>query len=163
MRVVFGLAAGLALAACGSDKDGDATTISIQGDNASGISATAGKDGAVKIDTPIFKGEFKMPKIQLDAGNFEINGVHLPPGSKITGMNIADGEGEADGQMRVTFASPVSAGELQRWFAQRLPDTGFKLTATGNALSGTTDDGKAFRLQASEAKPGASTGTITIG
>ena len=47
-----------------------------------------GGSGQVKIDVPGFEANIKLPKVQLDAANFDIGGVKLYPGSKVTSMNI---------------------------------------------------------------------------
>ncbi|MQH43825.1 hypothetical protein EI040_25420, partial [Escherichia coli] len=72
----------LPLAACGADKDG--TSISINTSNGDG-SVLAGFDGngEASIDTPFFKGKVTLPNVKLDANNFDMNGVHLYPGSTI--------------------------------------------------------------------------------
>ncbi len=38
-----------------------------------------GNTGAVAINVPGFSGKLDLPKIHLDADDFEMNGVHLYP------------------------------------------------------------------------------------
>lgn len=146
----------LMLAACG---DGQGTQIAIRGDNGQDLVAV-GKDGNVKIDAPGFKASVNLPKVALDTDNFDINGVKLPAGSSISDMAI---NGEGDGNVRVNFTSPVGAVGVREWFQGRLRAEGFNLSADGNGLTGTTDDGKPFRLQSRDTRNGASESTITIG
>ncbi|RHW18978.1 hypothetical protein D1610_02260 [Sphingomonas gilva] len=159
--------AALSIAACsGGDEDG--TSITFNGETESGAAATIstdGNSGAMKIDLPGFKADIAMPKLKLDAGDFEMNGVNLYPGSTITSLNIADGgnEGEGSGGVTVRFAAPAAADVVRNWFGEQLQQAGFKLTAAGNALSGTTDEGKPFRMELSPNGAAASDGTITIG
>lgn len=149
----------VALAGCGGGGDGDGTEISIKGDNGS-FTAGVGKDGSVAIDAPGFKGSITLPKISLDAGDFEINGVNLPTGSKIESLNV-NGTGGGD-KLQVRFSSPVGTAAVREWFQGKLAAEGFTLKAAGDNLSGTTDDGKAFSLSTKAAGAG-SESTISIG
>ncbi|HWK34927.1 hypothetical protein [Sphingomonas sp.] len=148
----------LALGACG---DGEGTQISLNVNDPGGASfnASAAKDGTVAINAPGFRGAIKLPKIQLDAGDFDINGVRLPPGSKIDGLNIDGNAG--DDRVRVTFTSPIAPAAVREWFQGKLAAKGFKLTAQGDSLSGTTDEGKPFTLIARSGGEG-SLGEIVI-
>jgi hypothetical protein len=166
MRLMLVSLAALSLAAC-SGGEGEGTSITFNGETENGAATTIstdGKNGSMKIDVPGFKADIAMPKLKLDAGDFEMNGVNLYPGSTITSMNITDGgnEGEGSGGVTVRFAAPAAADVVRSWFGERLQQAGFKLTAAGNALSGTTDEGKPFRMELSP-NGKASDGTITIG
>ncbi len=165
MRVALLLLPALALAAC--DSGGTGTSISFTGnsdDGAPGAATMNGSSGEVKIDVPGFQGSFKLPKIQMTADNFDLNGVHLPPGSKISGFNVDAGEGgKDDGKVTVAFDAPTDAAGVRRWFADRLPKAGYQVHADGAGLLGTTDDKKPFVLKLNEAGAGQAKGTITIG
>lgn len=162
MRTMLILAPALLLAACGSNDGGtdDGTQISIRGGDGNGFSANLGKDGKVAVDLPGFKANIDLPKVQLDAGDFKLNGVSLPQGSKITNMDVTGGDG-GEG-VRVNFTSPVGTAAVRDWFQGRLAAEGFTLKADGDALSGTTEDGKAFRLSTKAAGNG-SESVITVG
>jgi hypothetical protein len=152
----------LALAACNGG-DGNGTTISINANDSNGaFAATADKDGRIAIDAPGFKGAFKLPSIKLDAGNFDLHGVKLPPGSVISAMDIQGGDGDKGG-LTLRFRSPLGAKAVQDWFAPKLAKAGYALTGAGNVLSGKTDEGKPFSLTVTPTTPGASEGMITIG
>ena len=75
------------LAACGGD--GEGTSISIPGDNGS-VTAQADKDGKVSVKAPGFEGSIKLPKFNISAENFEIDGVKLYPGATVSSINIDD-------------------------------------------------------------------------
>jgi len=165
MRTFLAPAAILLLAACsggGNEGAGEGTSVTLNatGDEG-GISA---KGGHVTIDTPVFQGSFKLPKIKLDSENFDINGVKLPPGSTISAMNI-DGNPDDDrkGGLRVTFQSPMAASAVRDWFAPKLEAAGYQLVRSGNALKGTTDENKPFALTLEDAGNGKSTGEIRVG
>ena len=165
MRVALLLVPALALAACDSADKG--TTITFSGNGADGNvhgAAMDGSTGQVKIDVPGFQGSFKLPKIQMTADHFDLNGVHLPPGSKINGFNVDAGQGDQDdGKVTVAFEAPTDAAGVRSWFADRLPKAGYAVHADGSGLLGTTDDKKPFVLKLDEAGGGHAKGTITIG
>lgn len=166
MRHMLTPLAALALAAC-SGGDGDGTSITFNGETENGTATTIstdGNSGAMKIDVPGFKADIALPKLKLDAGDFEMNGVNLYPGSTITSMNITDGghEGEGSGGVTVRFAAPAAADVVQGWFRGKLSEAGFKLTNQGSGLTGTTEEGKPFRMELTPNGAAASAGTITI-
>ena len=161
------LAAMLPLGACNS---GDGTSISI---NASGddgnMVASMGQNGQVAINLPGgFSGNIKLPKLKIDADNFDMNGVHLYPGSTISAMNIDARDGQEveddDGSVRVSFAAPAAPARVRDWFLTKLSkEAGFTVTASGNALTGTTNEKQPFRLELRPDGADKSIGTIRIG
>lgn len=165
MRTLAILAPALLLAACGGGGGNDGTEISIKGGNDSAFTAGVGKDGKVSIDAPGFKAAITLPKIQLDASDFDINGVGLPAGSTIRTMDIAgDKQGrENEGRVNVRFTSPVGTAAVREWFQGKLAAQGFRLAAQGDNLTGTTDEGKAFSLTTKAAGDGKSESVLSIG
>lgn len=162
----FVLAALLLLAACGS---GEGTSISINtGDESGNMVAAIDGNGQVAVNLPSgFSGNIKLPKLKIDADDFDMNGVHLFPGSTISAMNIdaKDNEvGKDSGMVRVTFASPASPEKVRDWFVDKLSkEAGFTVSANGNALTGTTDEKQPFRLDLTPDGAEKSKGTIVIG
>lgn len=159
---VLPLAALLAVSACG---DGPGTSVTI---NAGDGNVVLGTDanGQVAIDTPAFKGKFTLPKVKLDASNFDMNGVHLYPGSTISAMTIdaQDKSGnDRDAKVRVTFASPAAPAAVRDWFKTKLNAAKFSVAADGTGLSGTTDDNEPFKLDLTAEGTETSKGVITIG
>ena len=155
------------LAACDGAKTG--TSISINSTDTDGnvVARMDGNTGAVSINTPGFSGKINLPKIQLDADDFEMNGVHLYPGSTISGMNVeAHDSGKAgkddDGTVRVTFASPAAPATVRDWFQQKLNAAGFTVAPNGNGLTGTTDEKKPFKLELTADGADKSKGVITV-
>lgn len=146
------------LSAC--DKSGDGTSISIASNNGAGGSLD-GNSGAVKIDTPVFKGEFNLPKINLTAENFDINGVHLYPGSRIAAVDIKPERSDDEGIVTVRFESPASVDTVRSWLKDQFDRKGAKVTVDGNSLHGETDD-KPFRFDLAP-KGDKAAGTVTIG
>ncbi len=157
------MAAALPLAACDGADQG--TSISFSGNSKDGnaVAAMDGNTGQVKIDVPGFQGSFKLPKIQFTADNFDLNGVHLYPGSKISGFNIDARGKDEDGQVRVSFDSPAEPIAVRDWFQQRLSKAGYTVSADGNGLTGTTEEKKPFSLKLDDAGAGHAKGTILLG
>jgi len=81
------LAGALALSAC--DRSNEGASVSINADGGNVLGAINGETGEMKIDVPGFQGSVKLPKIKIDTGNFDLNGVRLYPGSSIKTLNIA--------------------------------------------------------------------------
>jgi hypothetical protein len=154
----------LPLAACDGAHQGTSIAINASGEDGNMIAGVDGKTGQISFNAPGVSGKLKLPKIQLDAGNFDMNGVHLYPGSTIASMNIDahDKPGsDENGTVIVSFESPAAPATVRDWFQKKLFDAGYKLRIDGNGLAGTTDEGKAFRLNLTPAGADHSSGTIT--
>lgn len=152
------------LAGCGGDDTG--TSISIKGNDSEGKPAVAsvdGKSGQVKIDVPGFEANIKLPKVQLDADNFDIGGVKLYPGSNVTSMNIDAAEkGKVGDAVTIAFDSPADAATVKAWFLEKMKAESFTVAEAATGLSGKTDDGDAFTLTLTPGATGHSNGTINI-
>jgi len=167
LRLISLAAAALALAACG-EHDGNSTSISFSGNSSDGaVSGGIDSSGNLKIDANGFKADLKLPKFSVDANNFEMNGVHLYPGSTISSIDVNggddDGNGKDTGKVRVAFTSPATAATVRDWLKERLGKAGFTLSADGTGLTGKTDDGKPFALKLNDQGATKSSGTIDMG
>ena len=160
--VALGLAA-LSLSACHRSSD-KGTTISFNATDTNGnVTATAdGATGQVALDIPGFSGKLTLPKIKLDGDDFDMNGVHLYPGTKIGTMNIAAGNGH-DGNVHIGFESPADPATVHDWLSPRLAKAGYALTSHGTDLIGKTDDGKPVSILLSPASAGHTDGIIKMG
>lgn len=130
--VVLAAMLGLSLTAC--DRSDEGTQIAVA---ANGSGGSMGADGQVRIDTPAFKGAFKLPQINLSAENFDINGVHLYPDSKIASVNV-DGTGKD--KVTVRFTSPADPVTVRTWFAEQFKQAGTEVKVDGDTLTGKDDD-----------------------
>ena len=162
---LLALAAPLALlVGCGGDDTG--TSISIKGNDSEGKPATASLDGGsgeVKIDVPGFAANIRLPKVQLDAGNFDIGGVKLYPGSKVTSMNIDAAKKRGTGDsVTIAFDSPADASTVKAWFLEKMKAESFTVAEAAAGLAGKTDDGDAFTLTLNQGEAGHSSGSIVI-
>jgi hypothetical protein len=167
IRLLLLGSAALVLAACG-DHDGNGTEISFTGNTSDGESTSATvKDGNLKIDAGGFKADLKIPKFAVDAKDFDMNGVKLYPGSTITSLNVDSADdkgGDVDrGRVVVAFTSPASAATVRDWLKPRFDKAGFKLTANGTGLTGTTDDDANFTMKLDDDGANKSHGTIEMG
>jgi len=113
------------------------------------------------------QGTFRLPKIQVNANDFDLDGVHLYPGSRIANLSIvghdADGREKPLGNVKVRFDSPSPPATVRDWFETKLANDGRTMHRDGTGLSGTAENGQPFRLQLGPAGAGHSDGTITIG
>lgn len=164
LRLIPLALAALALAGCG-ESDGNSTSISFSSNSSDGaVSGGIDSSGNLKIDTNGFKADLKLPKFAIDASNFEMNGVHLYPGSTISAINVNGDDDHKDaGKVRVAFTSPATAATVRDWLKERLTKAGFTLAADGAGLSGKTDDGKPFALKLTDQGANKSSGTIDMG
>jgi hypothetical protein len=154
MRLAFLLPPMLFLAACGSEekKTGDAAEVSINAEgDGGGIKIQTGKDGgkiriggdgaAINIDVPDF--------VDLDvAGDFDIDGVKLYPGSQVTRVDVdASDKGGADkARVELGFTSPAAPAKAADWMTGEFAKQGVKITRTGDTLAGKTKDGDDFTI-----------------
>jgi len=156
MRIAFLIPAMLLLAACGHKDQNDKTTgtdISINADGEDGgVRIHTGKDGgklriggkdgaAINIDIPDF--------VDLDIqGDFDIDGVKLYPGSKITRVDVdANDTGGADkATVNLGFTSPAAPARAADWMAAEFAKKGVKVARDGDTLSGTDKDGDDFTI-----------------
>lgn len=156
--LVFPLAA--ALAACGGE--GEGTSISIQGDNGS-VTAAADKDGKVSVKAPGFEGSIKLPKFNIGAENFEVDGVKLYPGATVASLNIDDRQdGTKSGGVNVTFDAPAEATRVRDWFREQMEAAGFTVTGNRDELTGKTKSGSPYTLKIDSTGDAKSRGTLTV-
>jgi hypothetical protein len=156
------------LSACDGSKDG--TTISFNSTDSDGnvVASMDGNSGAVAINAPGFSGKINLPKLHLNSKDFEMNGVHLYPGSTISTMNIdahdggKPGKDDDEGTVRVGFAAPAAPATVRDWYLQKLTAAGFTLSVSGDGLVGTTDEKKPFKLDLAPDGADKSKGTIMV-
>jgi hypothetical protein len=166
MRFVPLLLMALPLAACGNEPQGN-TSFSIQADGEGGNVSISGNDsqGVASIKGPGIEGSIKLPKIDINAADFEIDGVKLYPGSTIKDFNLnaVDRSGEKDeGKVTIAFESPAALDKVQGWFRDAMTQQNFKVSPHGNGFAGTTSDGNPVTLDL-EAAGDRTSGRMTVG
>ena len=154
MRLAFLIPPMMLLAACGSEekKTGEGTEVSINaGDEHGGIQIKTGKDGgnikiggdgaAIDLDIPDF--------VDLDIeSDFDIDGVKLYPGSKVTTVDVDanDRNGTSKATVKLGFTSPAAPAKAADWMAGEFAKKGVKVTRSGDTLAGKDKDGVDFRI-----------------
>ncbi|MDO9369546.1 MAG: hypothetical protein Q7T68_13340 [Sphingopyxis sp.] len=153
MRLAFLIPPMILLAACGSEeKAKESTEVSINaGDEHGGVQIKTGKDGgnikiggggaAIDIDIP----DFVDLNIEDD---FDIDGVKLYPGSKVTKVDVDanDKNGADKAVVKLGFTSPAAPTKAADWMAGEFAKQGVKVTRTGDTLAGKDKDGADFRI-----------------
>ena len=76
------LLAGLALSVAACNRSDEGTSVTINADGGTVMGAIDGETGEMKIDIPGLKGAVTLPKIKLDSGDFDLNGVRLQTGNR---------------------------------------------------------------------------------
>jgi len=154
------LALALPLAACGKKDDGTpGTSITIAGKD-DNVAAATDKDGVVSVNVPGVNIKVDLPKIDLTAGNFDIDGVKLYPGSRISSVDVKSGEGEKGG-VAIAFDAPGDRAAVRDYFVKAFEDKGMQARIDGEAIAGIDEDGDPFRIALAQNGAGKTQGHIT--
>jgi len=146
-----------ALSACSASESeqGDGFELSIDVDGEGGSKTEKikiggeGEDSKFSIKTDGFSMDVDLPQISLDSDDFDMNNVALYPGTKVTGLNIEDTDGQG-GKVVLSFDAPTDIDDLTSWFEKKMAEENFVVEKDGSALSGKTDEGDPFVLQLTE-------------
>lgn len=153
----------VALAACGDGSgEGNGASFSVKSGEGE-ASIKADKDGRVAVKAPGFEGSIKLPKFNLGADNFEVDGLKLYPGSTIASLNVdANQDKGGEDTVRVQFEAPAAVGQVRSWFQEQMQTAGFTVAAKDGQLSGKTSEGSDFTLKLDAAGDSKSRGTLTV-
>lgn len=143
----------LLLAACDADVRTPAA-----GDETVQMKADA--DGRVAFDFPFAKGEIKLPTGVMSNADFDIDGVKMMPGAKLTGFNL-DAGGDRPNKVNLTFTAPARPEAVKTYFLDQFRAKGLEATASANMLQGKTRDGETFQMRFAPQGSGTN-GTILI-
>ena len=166
--LVLLLAAGALLAGCDS---GGNVSFSFGESNDSvsnegAVHLSGDSSGRAEIRAPGLEGSIRLPRIDIDAADFEVNGLKLYPGSTIKefSLDASDREGERDdGKVVVAFEAPAALDKVQAWFRDNMAQRGFKAQAAGSGFAGTTNEGDPIRVELEADGTERSKGRMTIG
>lgn len=161
MKMAYWLAGpALLLGACGdsatSDKqdagDVEQVTINAKGEDGGSVAISANDDGSrVSIKGDGVNINADLPGIEgINIGrDFDIDGVKLYPGAKITSVNVnADSskpEGQK-GQVEFGLTAPAAPPVVLDWYAKAFAAKGIATTTKGATLAGKTKDGDSFAI-----------------
>lgn len=151
----------LALAACG----GPGGNITIN-DKDGNVSITSDGEGRTTIKAPGVDISAKLPRIELDAADFDINGLKLYPGSRIRDFKVNAADRDASGgndHVALSFDAPAPLATIQAWYRDAMTKQGFTVSPHGTGLAGTTDEGQPVTLELQADGAGKSKGTLTLG
>lgn len=154
MRFAFLIPPMMLLAACGPEekKTDTGTEVSINaGDEHGGVQITTGKDGGkLKIGGDGVGIDMNIPDfVDLDIeSDFDIDGVKLYPGSKVTKVDVDanDRNGAGKATVKLGFTSPAAPKKAADWMAGEFAKKGVKVTRSGETLAGKDKDGADFRI-----------------
>jgi hypothetical protein len=123
------------------------------------VTINADENGQVDFNLPFVSGSVKLPEGMMKNGDFDIDGVKMVPGGKVTGVSVfaADQGSNVD----IAFSAPVSPDRVRAYFLDQFKQKGAEVAQAGDAVSGRTQDGDAFVIRVQPAGQG-STGTIAI-
>jgi hypothetical protein len=123
------------------------------------VTINADESGQVSFNLPFMNGTVKLPEGALHNGEFDIDGVKMIPGGKITGFNV--NAGEKASTVNIAFRAPAAPDEVRAYFIDQFKRKGVEAARAGDAISGKDKDGDAFVIRVQPAA-GGSTGTIAI-
>jgi hypothetical protein len=159
------IVASLTLAACSDSDNKSSADINFSGDfgNGSDVAITADSDtGKVGVKLPGFEAKLNLPKAMLDKSNFELDGVKLYPGSKVTGVSVDAGLGSKDDAVRIAFSAPAKPGVVREWFIESFAAKAVNVTANATGLAGTDKDGSPFTMTLADSAGDMTAGTIVM-
>ena len=152
----------LALAACGTEGN---STITLNGEDGN-VSIVTDADGRTTVDAPGVNASITLPRINIDAADFDVNGVKLYPGSTVRDFKLDASEGfdtKGKGHLSIAFDAPASLDKVQAWFRDNMAARKFKVSAQGSGFAGTTDEGDPVPLELTPDGADKTKGKMTIG
>jgi hypothetical protein len=123
------------------------------------VTINADESGQVNFNLPFMNGSVKLPEGAMHSGDFDIDGVKMIPGGKITGFSV--NAGDKVSTVHFAFRAPASPEEVRAYFVEQFKHRGVAAAQAGDAVSGKTRDGDPFVIQIGPAAQG-SEGKITI-
>lgn len=124
------------------------------------VQMTADADGKVAFNLPFAKGEIKLPTGVMSNANFDIDGVKMMPGAKLTGFNLDAGDNQP-GKVNFTFTAPASPEQVANYFLEQFRAKGMEAAVGAGLLRGKTTDGDTFQMRFAPQGSGTN-GTIVI-
>jgi hypothetical protein len=113
-------------------------------DSGDNVSIHADESGNIAFNLPIAQGQVKVPANFMHNGNFDIDGVKLPPGSSVTGFNL-DSHNDLS-NVDMSFTAPLAADQVRSYFIDQFKERGVEATLSGDAVTGKSKDGNAFTI-----------------
>ncbi|HEY4071029.1 MAG TPA: hypothetical protein VGM04_05675 [Sphingomicrobium sp.] len=123
------------------------------------VSIKGDESGHIEFNLPIAEGKLKVPTAMMHNGDFDIDGVKLMPGSKVTGFSLEAHDKGATVDM--AFSAPATPDEVRSYYIDQFKAQGVEAALAGDAVQGKTKDGSPFSIHVSPAASG-SQGMIEV-
>jgi hypothetical protein len=123
------------------------------------VSVHADDSGHISFNLPIGQGELELPTTMMHNGNFDIDGVKLPPESSVNGFNLDAHDKGAT--VDLSFTNPKSPDEVRSYFLDQFKKQGVEAALSGDSVAGKSKDGSPFTIEVSSAA-GGSQGKIMV-
>lgn len=148
------LLATLALGGCGGHDGKDGADIRVTGEDGNVVASADGQTGRVSLKLPGFSANVRLPRLNLDADDIDIDGVKLYPGSAVNGVDVKAGKPGAEDRVEIRFTAPAAPAQVRDYFVSAFRDEGMTVAARGNGLAGTGRDGDPFSIDLTPEKGG---------
>ncbi len=172
MKTVILIAAigALLLAACGSKDDaatdrhgGVKMSIKVDSDDDTAETAAAGENTKMALNLPGgLNFNVDVPGKMADRNKFDIDGVGLYPGAKVSAIDINAHGGKTPSVVSIGFVAPGDAAAVADWYQKQFEAKAVKARRSGEGFAGTSEDGDSFTLAMTAAGIGKSRGLLTI-
>ncbi len=103
--------------------------------------------GAVKVALPGARFDIDLPPSMFKAGELDIDGTRLYPGSVVDTFDVRGKAGPEEDAVRIAFTSPASPDVVKGWLVGQAQRNGRPLRQSAEALVGTTREGKLFTIR----------------
>jgi hypothetical protein len=157
------------LSSCGGGADdgkvGTDVSTDAKSEEGSTVAISADSEtGKVSFKVPGIDANVTLPKTMMDETRFDIDGVKLYPGSKVSKVNVnADETGlGSEANVKIGFNAPAGTEKVRAWFAKGFAEKGIKATPTPTGFTGVTADGDAFTLSLVATAQGTTDGEVNL-
>ena len=124
------------------------------GNAAAELGNAAGELGNVAMNF-----DLDLPTELLSNGKFEISGVPMIPGGKITNVKVSAGQSAPT--VNLAFTAPTSPEQVKNYFVEQFRAQGVTASMAADVLTGTTKEGQPFTMRFAPEGSGTS-GTIEL-
>ncbi|MFS0737366.1 hypothetical protein ABC347_09975 [Sphingomonas sp. 1P06PA] len=160
--LICGLLAGCEVSTTGDTGGNQAgASVSIGGDGKDGVSLKSGDNG-VAIDVPGFSAKVKIPGLDIDGAEMDIDGMALAANTTVTRVDVVGDDAAKGGDVvKIGFTSTDAPAKLIAHYREAGKAAGFTMTGDARSASGEKPGGKRFAVTTSPAANGAS-GEIVV-
>ena len=111
-----------------------------------------------------FAANFTVPGGLPGKASFDVDGVGLYPGAKVSKIKVDASErnGAHDAVVVMGFTAPSDAAAVADWYQNQFEAKKVTVARSGETLTGKTEDGNDFTLALAPGDAGKALGTLTI-